>query len=190
MRYVFVILALTFLQSCDTFSTRTPEDPDTNSQVFEPATTPEVLIANFQLSIHRQQANGFAQCFSSEAPFLFTAASDASSVFGDVFLAWMAADEITWFERWLSETQVGVSPQLQFETDAITIGGTQSAVVETEYVFHTGMAESSEVQTVAGSMYLTLSSGTDGLWYISEWRDEVISSTQATWSMLKGNLVN
>ncbi len=186
----FIALSL-IIAGCDAFSTRTPETPDENSQVLEPATTAEVLLSNFIESIQTQNTNAYSQCFEpSSASYRFTPASDAESVLGTVFQTWTVQQELAWFDRWVNESELGFSPVLSIATDELTIGGTQSAVLESEYQFVTGSTSVSNTDTVAGTMYLTLSSSTDGLWYITEWRDENTVIERSSWSMLKGALSN
>jgi len=42
-----LILASVLLYGCDVFKTRTPEEPDQSSTIYQPATSPSVLFSNF-----------------------------------------------------------------------------------------------------------------------------------------------
>jgi len=61
-KYISFLLIL-FLVSCDLFTTRTPELPDTAAQTNIAATNPDSLFKNFQTSIEKGILQNYISCF-------------------------------------------------------------------------------------------------------------------------------
>lgn len=200
-KYLIIFTAmLIVLQSCDLFSTRTPELPDTGRSTFQPPFTPEIVISNFTNAVKEKNIDNFAACFSDtsknfSASYRFIPSTEALGKFGTLFFGWNIESERNAFSSLISNMDSDVFPILNFSNNEqyqFEIKQQDSAIFESDYHL-TVNHESQTIETVfAGTLRFLIKSGSDGTWSIEQWTDMNPSgdSILVTWSSLKAGFIN
>lgn len=103
MTRILLFLACLVLASCDIFSTRDPEPPDLGSQfIWTPASTPSLLLQNFEGTIENLDASDYVRCFISEhdssetggqLTYTFQPRSGLDAASQSIFQVWTTASE-------------------------------------------------------------------------------------------------
>ncbi|MCX7984193.1 MAG: hypothetical protein N3A63_04760 [Bacteroidetes bacterium] len=173
-----VILWNCFLQGCDVFQTRTPEEPEVSSASYVPATEPSIVFQNVRNAFTEKNVVNYGKAFSDSA-YTFVASPQAQLLYGPIFQSWNKASEEQYFTtvcnrssprvEWLSvQEQARTSTTVQYEVTYKIVGLPQGDVAE-------------------GRSLFTLKVTPTQLWVIERWIDYELnaSSKQSTWSTVK-----
>ncbi len=195
-------LATSFtLAGCAFFTTRTPELPDTRRSSFQPPTSAQVVVANFQSAIREKNAENYVQCLLSNdgtmandnRQYQFEPSAEASARFASVFIGWSIARERQAFLAMNARILPTVQPALNLSDDRFEVLMPDSAVYVADYSLRPNYDVSGVPDVFTGRMRLTISALPNGFWAISRWSDQQIvsaGSTSASWSILKAQFAN
>jgi len=169
--------------SCDLFKTRTPAEPTQQSSSYVPPTDPSLVVKNMIDAFQDGNAVNYAKSFSGNS-FLFTPATSARTKYGIDWTAWGKPQEQQCFEKILNHFSSTAKVVLSFDSFSPTYNNTISQV-ETNY--HLSLpADAGTVKKFTGRVQFTLAQDQSGLWYINQWVDVAINTSDSTWSDLKG----
>ena len=178
------IACLSFLISgCDLFSTRSPEEPDSDRRSWETPRVPSDVLTNMSNALFERDAVNYLRSFHPE-DFEFFA--DNVALANDPTLApWYYEHESGHITSLLSE---GTLPRdsllfVIFTTPDETILQ-DSAEILTPYELTAGVALSGAPRRMAGTAHFFLRMGSEGYWQIYRWVDQR-TQEQNTWSDLR-----
>lgn len=138
-------MTLTFvaLSSCELFSTRDPEPPDLGSQfIWTPASTPELLLANFKGTIENLDASDYIRCFVSaqdssqsggQLTYSFVPRSGLDAASQSVFQAWEISSEQSFMTKLRNALVKNPRSTVTFMNLNIYQPNANSATVSAEY---------------------------------------------------------
>jgi hypothetical protein len=180
-------LLLLFLVSCDLFTTRTPELPDTSSQSNIAATNPDSLFKNFQSSIKQGILENYVACFVdtsfSKRKFRFIPSSGSVSQY-PVLNGWNMDAEKQYFQNQKIKTLSGTTIALNFSNQLNTQFG-DSAVYQFDYSLSISSSDQNVNGNYSGSAEFTVLRDTRNQWVIVNWSD-LRKNNLSSWSDLKG----
>ena len=196
-------LALLLLASCDIFSTRSPEPPSTsNTFIWTPATTVEILMSNFTGAIEAYDASNYILTFISSTDstgsgpktFTFTPTPELDPASRSIFTNWTSDGPSESERAWLAKlATLPHNGPLSLTLGTIApVQNSNTASLTTSYTIAVpaGIVAS---DTVRGSfdmqfLLITTEQGTKE-WRIVSWSDFPPSSgSSATWTDLKVKL--
>lgn len=183
------------VSSCGIFDTRNPEPPQTGSgYIWQDATTPDILLDNFEGSVEALDAENYKRIFVSETDELSSGSTPRFDFFPEIsvtnFPAWSLEAERGYLSRLKSELltnarltfDLNITQQSQTSTSRIRVDANYTIFIP---------SESQDVpNTVTGSMNLILDlvrteRGTNE-WRISTWVDLKPANGEGyTWTDLK-----
>ncbi len=193
---IILLFSLFFLNSCDVFSTRTPEKPNSSRSSYQPPTSANIVISNLISSIKEKNIENYISCFAdsiqgSNKGFTFTPSSDAQSRFPNLFTNWSIDEEERTFLSMISNLKENQSPNLVFTNDRFDILLSDSAVYSADYELYVPHNLNSIKENFSGTLFFTLIPSSNQLWSISNWID--ISRNDSlvdSWSILKAHFFN
>lgn len=196
-----VVVTSTVLGGCAFFTTRTPEPPDTRRSSFQPPTSAQVVIANFQSAIREKNAENYVQCLvssdgtmaSTQRQYQFEPSAEASARFASVFIGWNVSRERQAFLAMNARILPTAQPALNLSDDRFEVLMPDSAVYVADYSLRPNYDASGLPEVFTGRMRLTIAALPNGFWAISRWSDQQIASagsTSASWSILKAQFAN
>ncbi|CAN5494130.1 hypothetical protein BH10BAC6_BH10BAC6_06990 [soil metagenome] len=178
-------------------ATRTPEEPDTGRSSFLPPTTPATVLANMRNAMIEKNTENFMLCLSdattrSRYPYVFEPSSEVRARYASLFTGWALSSERQAFLSLISRLPQGTNPSLEYVNTSTAFSSPDSAVYVTDYILIAQHGISSIPTTLTGTMVLTISPETSGLWSITSWKDAKRTSdtVEATWSLIKAQLSN
>jgi hypothetical protein len=181
------------------FVTRQPEPPDTRRSSFQPPTSAQLVVNNFQASLREKNVENYVQCLVSgdsgasalaSRRYVFEPSAEASARFSGVFAAWNVARERQAFLALTSKISAQSAPTLQLSNDRFEFLSPDSAVFVSEYRLRPNYQLSGAPEEFAGTLRLTISSFPNGFWAISRWSDQTSAQTLPSWSILKAQFAN
>ncbi len=186
-----LILASVLLYGCDVFKTRTPEEPDQSSTIYQPATSPSVLFSNFTTAFKELNDAEYYKCFiasDSTIKYQFIPEPTSAARYPAVFLNWSADNERTFILGLKSYLEQLTKPDLQWENSNYELQTADSAILLAQYTID--ITAKNEITNYRGTSRLTFYLASDGIWKISKWQDMTFSTgdTSQTWSSLKGQI--
>ncbi|MCK5740678.1 MAG: hypothetical protein KAH48_00560 [Chlorobi bacterium] len=197
---IFIATILLLVQSCDIFSTRTPELPDTGRSSFQPPFAPEIVIENFTNAVKEKNVDNFAACFSDTSKnfsnsYRFIPSTEALGKYGTMFFGWDIESERKAFSSLMSNMESDVFPLLILSNNeqySFEIKQQDSAVFESDYHLTVNHSRQTIEPIFAGTLRFLIKPGTDGTWSIEQWTDMNPSndSVSVTWSSLKAGFIN
>ena len=192
--YSFFILSI-LLVGCELFTTRTPENPDTSSLNYPPATSYEILLNNFSNSINELSSENYYNCFLSEddiasVSYYFSPSPDAVARYGIVFENWTSISEKNFLLGLKSKIESGIMPEFKWTTGNFEIMTLDSAVYVGQYELSINLQK--EMETFSGLSRMTFIHNNSGLWKMKTWQDFQLNSNDSskTFSILKGQIAN
>jgi hypothetical protein len=190
MRWLLIILLPLVISSCELFSTRTPEEPETGGTGYIPPTSYDLVIENLKNSIKERNLNNYLLCFSDSSftgisEYVFTADPLISAQFQGIFAEWNIESEGKYFTSLMTNVLEETSPSVSFSNveyknfnDSIVFTGT--------YYLNLDLANDLSNETYSGSTRIVLKNSTTGFWYITSWYDfQSDNSNALSWSYLK-----
>jgi hypothetical protein len=199
---VFSILVILFiiisLESCEMFSTRTPEKPDLGNTSFIPPTEPSIVILNLESALREKNIENYMSCFynfndNDRLNFEFSASTEATTQFPSIFSHWGTNEERRSFNSIVASLGVDLYPQITWLNRLPMLETADSALFTSDYFLLAPNSDNNSPDAFAGRLQFTLSFRDNGLWYISRWLDfnaQVNDSVKNTWSVLKGFYYN
>lgn len=194
VRALLPLLLVFLLSSCGIFDTRDPEPPQTGSgYIWQDATTPDILLDNFEGTVEALDAENYKRIFISETDEPQSSGTTPSYFFipstSTNFPVWNTEAERNHISRLKSELlnnarltfTLNVTQQRQTSTTRIGVDANYTIFIP---------SESGDVpNTVTGSMVLALElvrteRGTNE-WRILSWIDNPATSETYTWTDLK-----
>ena len=197
-----LLILLLSLGSCDLFSTRTPESPDTsNTFIWTPATTMNDLMDNFIGTVQLLDASNYARVFisatdstgSGSKSFTYTPTPGLDQSSKSIFAAWNAESERAWLAK--LKTLLPANSQISFllSNEPPPDETSTTATISADYTISIPITGSSTVipGVVQGSfqmqlLLVTTEQGTKE-WRIVSWSDFQPQSggSGSTWTDLK-----
>ncbi len=186
---MLILLGVLGLVSCDVFSPREPEAPIGTGSDFEPATSPTILLRNFQNSLRTANTLDYRRCFSDGSgtlqDYLFTPAADGAAVAPGRFAEWSLADEEGYLRTLLSELLEGGVPTVILTPPDVTEAPIGDSIrFEAEYSVNFPHTRAGVEREGFGRLIFTMKLSERNEWYITTWRDLPLDG-RATWSVIK-----
>ncbi|MCX7797375.1 MAG: hypothetical protein N2249_01985 [Melioribacter sp.] len=185
-KFLYIIF-LFIVVSCDIFTTRTPEEPDTPSSNFIAATSPEILFRNFKSSIEEKIIENYLACFVDTSylkrKFVFIPASGAVSQY-PVLNNWTINEEKQYFLNLISKLPSGKNVTLTLENFQSNFFS-DSAFYSVDYSLKINSNNQFIGGTFVGSSQFKIYIDSRKQWSIVEWQDIRKGNFQC-WSDLKG----
>jgi hypothetical protein len=190
--YILIIFAIILLlSSCNLFTTRNPETPNTGKSNFQPPTSADIVISNFKYAVIEKNVDNYIQCFADTSQntkrnFIFIASSEANAVFN--FQNWNVNSERQYFNSLINKTPLDNVPVIIFSNSRFDVSSTDSTVFTSDYYLYVNHSDSTFSKKFAGTLQFSLSPKSSGLWSIYQWIDSSPSGNdtiKSTWSMMK-----
>jgi hypothetical protein len=189
---VALFLGTFFLGSCGIFDTRDPDPPGSDNQVLPVATTPELLISNFQTAIQQKNVQEYEKLFADTTThareFQFIPNQSAEARYGRIiFSNWNKPAEVEWFRNVMSQVNANSVPQLFF-TDQPQLVQYQadSALYTANYLLFVDHTKKSLTTKFVGRSEFYLAPDKNRVkWMIYRWVD-FETGIDSSWSELKG----
>ncbi|MBC8042228.1 MAG: hypothetical protein IAF08_02170 [Rhizobacter sp.] len=179
------------LASCNLFTPRDPESPQTEQANWQLPVTIDLLISNFRNAFGDRNLLNYMRSFSPEPTasavvntayvFIPTAESPAG-----IFAGWNTASEENFFRRFSASIKTGFGASLLL-TEIERTQSPQQAQIEFMYRLRATYTDAALGSESSGKMLLTLSQSAGGTWFISQWQD-VKDTSSVTFSELKRQL--
>jgi hypothetical protein len=194
--YIFFLFFFIFFEvSCNLFTTRTPETPDTGKSSFQLPTSANIVISNFKNSVIEKNIDNYIQCFADTAlndkrNYVFTASSEAYALFGPLFQYWNINSERQYFNSLINKIPVDNVPNIIFTNSRFDVF-MDSVVFTSDYYLSFNVTNSTIIKKYAGLLQFSLSPKPSGLWSIYQWIDSSPSGNdtiKSTWSILKAQI--
>ncbi|MDX9791166.1 MAG: hypothetical protein RBT61_10080 [Candidatus Kapabacteria bacterium] len=192
---LFILLVMA---SCDIFTTRSPENPNTGNTNFLPPTEPSIVLLNLVTALEEKNIDNYMNCFhsftdESEYNLEFTASAEATTQFPSIFINWGVSEERRSFSAILAAVSTDRTPELKWINRKPFQETADSAVFTSDYIINIPGNDNTIPHEFAGRLQFTMTFRENGLWYISRWVDfniTVSDSIKNTWSMLKAYYYN
>lgn len=128
----------------------------------------------------------------SKYPYVFEPSAEAMARYQSLFSTWGTDKERQAFLSMIARMPSDQHPQLLFVSISVNYSSPDSTVYVAEYELRINHTLTTVPTLLTGSMVLTITPETSGLWSISRWRDARLPSDtlESTWSLLKASLTN
>lgn len=176
---ILAVCIVTVVAGCDLFSPRTPEDPMGESGTFVQPDTPDQVIANVQTAISEKMPLNYQR---SLAPDLIYHPSDPAKY--PIWASWGRSEEDLYFKSLVAAAIPGGQFSLQLNNRTLSAVTEDRYLFEASYVLTVQHGSSTAPRLVVGDLIWVLVRGTDGLWSIQEWTDQLVGN-EPSWSDLK-----
>jgi len=196
MRYISIVIGWISCLLVSACATRIPEEPTGNRGTYEPPTSPTIVIENLRNAVIEKNMQNFMLCLAdpsrSSFAYRFEPSAEAGARYQAVFLNWSVTKERQAFLSMASKLAVDQQPQLSFANSQVAFSSPDSLVWVAEYSLTAQLVLTSLPSTLSGTIALTICPEQSGLWSIARWSDarRPSDTTEATWSLLKGQLSN
>ena len=195
--YRQVLIGCCLILLCSACATRTPEEPDTGRSSFLPPTAPSTVLANMRNAVIEKNTENFMLCLAdattrSKYPYVFEPSAEVRARYASLFTGWGLSSERQAFLSLMSRLPQGTNPSLEYVNTNTAFSSPDSTVYVTDYVLVAQHGITSIPTTLTGTMVLTITPESSGLWSISSWKDAKRTSdtVEATWSLIKAQLSN
>jgi len=189
MKKNIILFLLFILVSCDLFTTRTPQLPDSLGQSNIAATNPDSLFKNFQSSIRLGILENYVSCFVDTSflkrRFRFNPSSGSVSQY-PALNGWNIDAEKQYFQNQKIKTLSGTTIALIFSNQLNTQFG-DSAIYQFDYSLTISSSDQNINGNYAGSSEFTVFRDSRNQWVIVDWTD-LRKNNLISWSDLKGRL--
>lgn len=177
-----------YLVSCDLFTTRDPEDPDSNANNFLPPTSSDIVLSNFTNAFISKSIENYSACFTdSQDPmsrYEFLPSVNIYALYPETFDNWSLDNERRYFNSLISNIPNEVIPELNW-TNLESEPFVDSVVYNLSYNLKIDHNKSGTPTEFNGKMRLTIVRNTNDLWSIRRWFDFLENEEDNTWSLLK-----
>lgn len=192
MRLLFsILISAILLVSCDLFSTRDAERPDTGRSNFQPPVQSDIVLENLTNSLSDKNKDNYLSCFVdtlfAKKSFNFSASSEAAANYQIFLQGWGINEEKDYIANLFNSTPKDLSVQLTL-TDPITSNlGADSLLFTANYFLNVPIATGeSSSSNYSGNLQFKMLRDNRSYWVIYYWKDTK-SQTLPSWSDLKGN---
>lgn len=195
---VLSLISLLYLNSCNLFSLRNPEQPDNGNVSFQPPTSPTIVISNLTNAIIEKNAENYISCLTDSSAtisnFNFLPSANATSSFIGTFDNWTTFSEKTYYLSMISNMESFNKPEILFTNVKLDLFS-DSAIYTSNYLINIEHKVSNFPKSFQGNLRFTIVQNNSGLWYIKRWydysnNDEIADSLKYTWSFIKGRFFN
>lgn len=185
---IALFLSITILNSCDLFKTREPESPIISTSTYPPATSAQILINNFTLSLKDKNIESYLNCFSTNN-YEFSADPSAFALYSSIFDLWKIENEKRIMNNLVSQiNKSDLGPIVKFTQENYE-NLPDSAIYTANYQINFTINNSFNLYQ--GITRMTLVRTNDGSWTILRWIDgNIKNDTNQTWSFLKAKFSN
>lgn len=183
----WVILLFALLQaSCDVFTPRTPEDPETGAGTFSQPDTPEQVVENLQAAIRELNTPNYRRSLAADLMYSPTAVSEARDP--GIWVGWGQAEEERYFSSLVAAGQTNADFDLRLNDVSISVIDEQTFVFDATYVLIVNHGRINVAEEVQGRLIWEIVQGEDGLWSLQNWTDREITGAPS-WSDLKAEFI-
>lgn len=194
---VFIILLiLAGLSSCDLFTTRQPEEPDTGSSIYMPPTDASKVIFNLTNAIIEKNADNYEKCFSNpdsvNSGFQFIPSAEAIAAYSGTFETWDIDSEVNAFRSMFSKLNEETSPIIILPLYSDVPYGPDSVLYTADYIIEINHSIINIPTKFSGTAQMTIIKDNSGLYSISTWydTDPPVEDSTKSWSFLKALFYN
>lgn len=190
MKYLLIILLPLLINSCELFSTRTPEKPNNGGTGYIPPTSYDLVIENLKNSIKERNLNNYLLCFSDSSftgisEFVYIADPQTMAQFQGLFSEWSIKSEEKYFTSMVASILDATNPNVNF-TDVEYQNFNDSIVFTGNYFLNIEFTNDFSDRNYSGSTRIVMKSSSTGFWYITSWYDfQSEDKTLYSWSYLK-----
>lgn len=181
-----VFLLLVGLTSCSLFSTRTPEDPETEGGTFFQPDTPEQVIDNIAVAISEMNTLNYRRSFAADLTFLPTATAQARE---SVFANWGRPQEEQYFSALAAASSINTGHGIVFNDRQLNFDTESRYTFFAKYVLTARHNRTDAMTEVQGLLEWVIVQGSNGLWEVREWTDQEFESFPS-WSDMKAKFIN
>ncbi len=191
-----LIILLIIINSCEFFTTRTPEDPGTGTGSFKVPLDPETVINNFKSAVNEKNLQNYINCFSdsnrNRIPFYFIPTAEIFAIYSSLFQNWSVDREKSYYNGLINSLQSETYPELILLQSGFSAKQPDSVIYITDYKLKIAHQNTTIPTEFSGRMQLTISIDNSGLWSISRWIDLKLQNDSiiATWSLAKALFSN
>ena len=188
MKKVHIIILLSLLNlSCELFTTRDPEEPDTPRSNYQVATTPEILLQNLIDAFQDKNAENYMYCFVdssySEKVFLFQPSASAGSQY-PFLRSWNLQSEKQYFINLTNSIESSSAIVLLLTNEEKSLQG-DSLTYIASYVLNVPTSSEQLPKYYQGKLSFTMVRDSRSQWVITTWQD-IQEESNFSWSDLKG----
>lgn len=188
MRLIVILIlpALLFI-SCDLFTTRPSEEPESPRSNYNIATTPEILIQNLKDSFRDKVSDNYLACFIdssfSDKKFSFLPSAESSSKY-PFLMNWSLQGERSYFINLINSVSEDASIVLNMENEEKNFSG-DSTVYSAQYSISIPVTDDQKPKYYQGTLRFIMLRDSRLQWVIYRWED-VKDKNFLSWSELKG----
>jgi len=196
LKILILFLMALLIVSCELFTTRNPEEPDTGKSSFVPPTSPNIVISNFISAIVEKNVENYISCLSDTSssdkyPFYFKPTANAFALYSSIFQSWNNFNERNYFNKLISAMPSDINPMISFENSRFEILMPDSAVFVADYELKVEHLLTSIDKNFKGTLQFTIFPRDNGLWIIKTWYDlQNQTDSIKSWSFLKAQMAN
>lgn len=176
---------------CGLFEPRDPEEPVSVRSTYTPPTEPAMVLANMAAALRELNSVNYLRCLSDTSTggsYQFVPTPAAAGIYS-VFSTWDRTSEEGWFLNARSRLSSGSTMNVVFSTPVAQGVQPDSVTYDVPYDLSVPHGQAGLAQQVVGRSLLTLVlDRRTGLWSIRRWQDVALSSSDPTWSDVKGGL--
>ncbi len=192
MRLFITLILFLLLTSCDLFTTRTPEPPNTPSgNHWRFPSLPRIAFDNFTSSLERRSIVDYMKSFSTDQDgphcYRFVPDPQTAADYPFIFADWNLMNEQKFVQSLFNPNNFPldslIDVNLSIERE-ITLG--DSSLLNAHYDIYIGHLRTTAPQNISGQMILYLCKLNDSGWYIWRW-DDVREPGHSCFSDLKAN---
>ncbi len=190
MKYLIKIILIfqLLLFGCDFFGTRKAEIPTSPGSIYQPATTPDILISNFRNSLADNNVVNYLICLAdsnfTSRKFHFSPSASAVSQFPSLTDDWDLKHEEQYFNNLVSKVLNNATISLNFDN----INSSQfsdSLIYSASYTLTVPLTDQTIPENYQGDLKFTMIRDARSVWVIYNWQDTK-NSDVPSWSELKG----
>ncbi len=184
---IFLVPFLFFL-GCNFFGTRDAEIPTAPGTIYQPATTPEILISNFQNSLADKNVVNYLICLAdsnfTSKKFRFLPSASAVSQFPSLTDDWDLKHEEQYFNNLTSKVLDNATVSLNLN-NINSSPFSDSLIYSASYNLTVPLTDQSIPENYQGDLKFTMIRDSRSVWVIYNWQDTK-NSDLPSWSDLKG----
>ncbi len=175
-----VALVLGFA-ACDSFLTRTPEEPIVEGGTYVQPDDPDAVVANLRASVAELNAANYRR--SLDEDLVFVATADAQARDPSLWGTWGRGDENGYFTTMTEAARQGSGHLLRLSNTRAEFGESRYHL-DAQYFLVVHHRRTGVPDTVQGRLLWDIAQGSNGLWSLHRWTDQQIGAS-ASWSDLK-----
>jgi hypothetical protein len=177
--------------SCEHFSTREPEQPQSGGSNYRTPDSPSIVISNLQSAFISQNNVNYLRCFQDinlEGEFDFIPSQEVQVTNPGFFTNWNIKSEEIYLINVFNALEPNTFPDIYFTNIQQTINP-QTAQMEADYTITIKHNKEGIETDYAGSLQIQFVTNNNDYWYISKLQDFSSSSStiNSTWSRLRFN---